>query len=181
MTNVKSMWKHFLTVNKHRWVVFNECRQSGITWQGIIHDMSKFSLQEFCASAKYFQGNKSPIEQEKDSVGYSVAWLHHKGHNKHHWEWWVDFDKDGKIIANQIPVKYVIEMVCDWIGAGKVYNKDKWTQEEPLNYYNKVRSGRYFHPETEELLVRLLTIIKEKGLDEFHKVCKALIEQSKGK
>ena len=96
----------------------------------------------------------------------------HKGHNKHHWEWWTDFDEDGTIIANKIPSEYVIEMLCDWIGAGQVYSKEKWTQAEPLNYYNKVRAGRYFHPETEKLIVTLLEIIRDKGLDEFHRVCR---------
>lgn len=77
------------------------------------------------------------------------------------------------MIANKIPSKYVVEMICDWIGAGKVYSKEKWTQSEPLNYYNKVRKGRYFHPDTEKLIITLLEIIRDKGLDEFHRVCKS--------
>lgn len=96
----------------------------------------------------YFQGNKSPIEAQKAAEGYSVAWLHHKGHNPHHWEYWIDFDSQGEIIANKIPYKYVIEMICDWIGAGKVYAHGTWTQSDPLDYYYKVRAGRYFHPDT---------------------------------
>ena len=165
-------WNHFKTICKHKGVVFKECRACGITRQGLIHDLSKFSFEEFLASAKYFQGNRSLIEAEKESVGYSKAWLHHKGCNKHHWEWWTDFADDGSVIANKIPSKYVIEMVCDWIGAGMVYGGEKWTQSKPLNYYNKVRNGRHFHPETEELLVRLLEIIRDDGLDAFHSVCK---------
>lgn len=164
-------WKHFKTVCKHKAVVYRECKACGIAWQGIVHDLSKFSHTEFAPSAKFFQGDKSPIEAEKAKIGYSVAWLHHKGRNKHHWEWWTDFANDGTIIANKIPSEYVIEMLCDWIGAGQVYSKEKWTQAEPLNYYNKVRAGRHFHPETEELIVKLLEIIRDKGLDEFHRVC----------
>ena len=165
-------WNHFKTICKHKAVVFKECRACGITWQGLIHDLSKYSFEEFLASAKYFQGDRSPIEAEKETVGYSKAWLHHKGCNKHHWEWWTDFANDGSVIANKIPSKYVIEMVCDWIGAGMVYGGEKWTQSEPLNYYNKVRNGRHFHPETEELIVRLLEIIRDDGLDAFHSACK---------
>lgn len=164
-------WKHFKTVCKHKAIVYKECKACGITWQGIIHDLSKFSPIEFSASAKHFQGNRSPIEAEKEDCGYSMAWLHHKGVNKHHWEWWTDFDDNGQIIANKIPSQYVVEMICDWIGAGMVYNKEKWTQAEPLNYYNKVRKGRYFHPETEKLIIYLLELIRDKGLDEFHRVC----------
>lgn len=165
-------WKHFKTVCKHKHVVFQECCACGIPWQGIVHDLSKFSHVEFSASAKYFQGNRSPIDAEKEDLGYSLAWLHHKGVNKHHWEWWTDFDKEGKIIANRIPYKYVIEMVCDWIGAGKVYSKEKWTKKEPLNYYNKVRPGRHFHPSTEMFILFLLEMIRDKGLDEFHQYCR---------
>lgn len=165
-------WNHFKTICKHKAVVFKECRACGITWQGLIHDLSKYSFEEFLASAKYFQGDRSPIEAEKESVGYSKAWLHHKGCNKHHWEWWTDFADDGSVIANKIPSKYVIEMVCDWIGAGMVYGGEKWTQSEPLNYYNKVRNGRHFHSETEGLIVRLLEIIRNDGLEKFHSVCK---------
>ena len=172
---LKSFFKHFLTVCKHKWVVFQECRACGITWQGIKHDMSKFSWAEFGPSARYFQGDRSPIEAEKVVHGYSFAWLHHKGCNPHHWEFWTDFDgTDGHIIINKIPYNYVVEMICDWIGAGKVYNKDAWTCDSPMEHYLKMRPGRYFHPDTEELIVKFLTCIQEHGLDEFHKMAKSI-------
>lgn len=163
---------HFKTICRHKAVVYQECKACGIIWQGITHDLSKFSIVEFISSAKYFQGDKSPNEVEKAKIEYSIAWLHHKGCNKHHWEWWTDFDDKGNVIANKIPSEYVIEMICDWIGAGKIYGQGQWTQEEPLNYYNKVRKGRYFHPETEKLIVALLEIIRDKGLERFHEVCR---------
>lgn len=165
-------FKHLVTITKHKWVVFKECAACGIVWQGIVHDLSKYSLTEFVSSARYFQGDKSPIEKEKAERGYSAAWLHHKGHNKHHWEYWTDFDNQGNIVANPIPRKYIVEMVCDWIGAGKVYSGDKWTQSSPLEYYNKVRVGRHFERETEQYLVDLLAIIAYFGLDEFHRIAK---------
>lgn len=160
-----SRWRHFKTVCKHKHEVLKACWLCGITWQGIIHDLSKFSPVEFNSSAKYFQGTRSPIEAEKEELGYSAAWLHHKGHNKHHWEYWTDFNDDGSIKCCKIPYKYVVEMVCDWVGAGKVYSKEKWTQETPLEYYYKVRAGRHFHPDTEALLLAFLTVIAEEGLE----------------
>ena len=172
-------WKHFKTVMKHKQVVFRECWACGIGWQGIVHDLSKFSHTEFSPSAKYFQGNRSPIEAEKENCGYSFAWLHHKGCNPHHWEYWIDFASDGGIIADRIPKKYVIEMLCDWIGAGKVYAKGKWSQNDPLDYYNKVRTGRYFHPETEQVIVRFLELIRDNGLDEFHKIARQWLKLDK--
>lgn len=163
-------WKHFKTVMKHKWIVFKECAACGYVWRGLVHDLSKFSPTEFISSAKYFQGTRSPIDAEKEDLGYSAAWMHHKGHNPHHWEYWIDFGKNGEIIANPMPYKYVVEMICDWVGAGKVYSKEKWTQSSPLEYYNKVRAGRYFHPETEERILQCLNCIKDHGLKKFHQM-----------
>jgi hypothetical protein len=177
-----STWKHFKTVCKHKSVVFKECAACGIPWQGLVHDLSKFSHVEFGPSARYFQGNRSPIDAEKEDKGYSMAWLHHKGVNKHHWEWWCDFDKEGNIVANEVPLKYVVEMLCDWIGAGKAYTKEKWTQAEPYNYFNNVKKGRHFHPKTLELINHFLLLIKDEGLEAFHVECrKMLAEQRRSK
>ena len=166
-------WKHFLTVYKHRKIVRKECAACGIWWRGVTHDLSKYSPTEFNESAKHFQGNRSPIEAAKDAARYSMAWLHHKGRNPHHWEYWIDFnDEDGSLIFNKIPFVYVVEMICDWIGAGKVYGKETWTQHEPLKYYLKVRSGRHFAPETEALIMEFLNAIDKDGLEEFHRMAK---------
>lgn len=172
-----SYYKHFKTICKHKYYVFQECKACGILWQGIIHDLSKFGITEFASSARHFQGNRSPIEAEKESIGYSLAWLHHKGCNKHHWEYWTDFnDKDGSVITNKMPIKYTIEMICDWIGAGKAYSQGTWTQSDPLKYYCKVRSGRHFHIDTETLILELLHIIEDEGLEGFHIVARALLK-----
>lgn len=168
-----AVWKHFKTVCKHRWIVFKLMCKCGYPWQGFTHDLSKFSPTEFLPSARYFQGNKSPIEAEKAETGYSAAWLHHKGHNPHHWEYWIDYDKDGQIIANRIPCRYIIEMVCDYVAAGMTYSKEKWTRDEPLDYFEKVRDGRHFHPQTELILRNYLSIIKRHGLDVFCRYAKA--------
>ena len=158
-----------MTICRHKAEVYKECKACGLTWRGLVHDLSKFSPTEFNESAKHFQGNRSPIEASKESYGYSLAWQHHMGHNPHHWEYWIDYAADGCIIALKIPYKYVVEMVCDWVGAGKVYGGKKWTNDEPLDYYNKVRSGRYFHPHTEKLLLQFLQTIQRHGLQGFHK------------
>ena len=171
---IKAELKHLRTVAKHRWVVLQQCARCGYFWQGLTHDLSKLSRAEFVSSARYFQGDRSPIEAEKAAQGYSAAWIHHKGRNPHHWEYWTDFDEgDGHVIANKIPYRYVVEMVCDWIGAGMVYSQDKWTQSEPLAYYDKVRKGRHFHEETELLLRFFLEVIKDYGLDKFYEVARS--------
>ena len=165
-------YRHFKTVCRHKAIVLRECHQCGITWQGLVHDLSKFSPTEFSPSAKYFQGDKSPIEAEKEAIGYSDAWLHHKAHNKHHWEYWTDFGQNGEVLPHKIPYRYVVEMICDWISAGMVYSGDTWTQASPIEYYTKVRQDRHFHPQTEMLIIQFLKCIRDNGLNEFHKMAK---------
>lgn len=171
------VFQHLKTVCRHKYYVFKECAACGLIWQGLIHDLSKFGPVEFISSAKYYQGNRSPIEAEKEAIGYSKAWLHHKGHNKHHWEYWTDFTEDGRIVASEIPLNYVIEEVCDWVGAGKAYLKENWTQKSPKAHYVKMRPGRYFHPNTDRLLIEFVNMIEEQGLDAFHKYAKQLLKE----
>lgn len=163
--NVSFAWRHFKTVSKHKWIVFLLMRKCGYPVQGVAHDLSKFSIAEFLPSARFFQGDRSPIEAEKDAVGYSTAWMHHKGHNPHHWEYWVDFGENGEPIPARIPYKYVVEMMCDYVAAGMVYSKESWTPEEPLRYFDKVRDGRHFHPETERLIRVYLKEIAKRSVD----------------
>ncbi len=166
-------WRYFKTICKHKREVFKECRACGITWQGIVHDLSKFSPTEFIPAAKYWQGDRSPIEAEKEAIGYSDSWLHHKGRNKHHWEYWCDFNNEtGEPFPHKIPYRYVVEMVCDWIGAGKVYSAKKWTQSEPIEYFRKVNKGRHFNFGTYILVITFLEHIQEHGLESFHRMAK---------
>lgn len=129
-------FKHFGVITKHKWYVLIECWKRGLYWQGLVHDLSKYSFTEFCTSAKYFQGDKTPIGVEKAERGYSYAWLNHKAKNKHHWEYWIDF-KNGKLSFCPIPEKYVIEMACDMIGASKAYLEGKYNSKEPYDYFMK--------------------------------------------
>lgn len=166
-------WKHFKTITKHKVIVMYNCFRAGIIWRGLTHDNSKFGPTEFFSSAKYFQGTRSPIDAEKEVKGYSLAWQHHKGHNPHHWEYWIDNIGTYKNTPCKIPYDYVVEMICDWIGAGKVYSADKWNQHEPLAYYLKVRNSRIIHPDTEALILQFLKTIDEKGLKAFYTIAKA--------
>lgn len=158
---------HFCTICRHKWIVFKLMYKCGYPWQGLMHDMSKFSPVEFFSSARYFQGNKSPIEAEKAALGYSLAWAHHKGHNPHHWEYWVDFDGNGDPQPYAIPHRYVIEMVCDYVAAGMVYSKKEWTQDEPFEYFKQHEFERHYHPFTKMVLQGFLYTIKRVGIENF--------------
>ena len=168
---------HFKTITKHKWYVFHACRKSGILWRGITHDLSKYSFAEFMASAKFFNGTKSPIGVEKEKFGYSKAWAHHKGRNSHHWEHWTDFAR-GEMYCMKMPITDLKELLCDWIGAGKAYNKEKWNEEEAANYYYDRRDKMFFHEETRMLLEEALTVLRLEGEESYYRFVKELNYES---
>lgn len=171
-------FKHLSTVIKHRRAVRRHCFKCGLIRQGLTHDLSKFSPAEFIPGARYFQGNRSPQAQEREEKGYSAAWLHHKGRNKHHFEYWTEFSKDG-IKYIKMPAKYFAEMVCDRMAACKIYLKDKYTNASALEYFENRTDITKMHPETGEDLRRFLTMLKERGEKETFKALKQFIKDNK--
>ena len=128
---------HLHTINEHKLKVTWLCFRCHLYKQGLLHDLSKYSYIELKTGFHYYQGFRSPIDAEKEEKGYSLGWLHHKGRNKHHWEYWVDWDSsNGEYILSDIPEKYLKEMYADMIGASKAYNKGKFDKKEPFNYFN---------------------------------------------
>ena len=161
-----SAWKHFKTITHHKILVMQGCFKVGLYKQGLLHDLSKYGPSEFLVGAKYYQGTRSPNNAEREAIGYSSAWLHHKGRNKHHYEYWIDYSSKeiaGGMAPAPMPVKYVVEMFMDRIAACKNYNGDAYTAKDPLDYYSKGKEKAPIHPETKELLERLLTMLAEKG------------------
>lgn len=127
---------HLKTINKHKIEVTKLLFKCGLYGQGIKHDLSKYSLAELKTGFRYFTGTRSPIEKERKALGYSQSWLHHKGHNKHHWEYWIDKDFTGHgMSVNAIPTEYIIEMFCDRIAAAKTYQKEKYTNSSAYDYF----------------------------------------------
>ena len=165
------MWNpagHFKTITEHKKLVMEHCFKLGLYRQGLMHDMSKYMPSEFLVGARYYQGDRSPNNAEREDKGYSAAWLHHKGRNKHHFEYWIDYqidDKDHAMGGMRMPRKYVAEMLADRIAASKVYNKEKYTQHDPLIYFLKGKSHYLMHPETMKEIEHLLRILDEKGED----------------
>ncbi len=159
-------FKHFKTIVHHKRLVLKGCFKIGLYYQGIVHDMSKFSPSEFLVGVKYFQGDRSPNNAEREDIGYSSAWLHHKGRNKHHYEYWIDYsieNPDGSIVPVPMPDKYIAEMVIDRIAASKTYKKDKYTDSSPLEYYNIGKDKIPLHPYTRKHLENMLNMLSEKG------------------
>ena len=133
---MSKVWKHFKTITYHKYLVAKGCFGVGLYKQGLLHDLSKYSPSEFWVGVKYFQGDRSPNNAEREDIGYSSAWLHHKGRNKHHYEYWIDYNSRAKAEDIMIPVpmpkKYIAEMVMDRIAASKVYMGKDYTDASPL-------------------------------------------------
>lgn len=157
-------WNHLKTINHHKWLVMQYCFRLGMYKQGLLHDLSKYGPTEFLVGAKYYQGTRSPNNAEREDKGYTSAWLHHKGRNKHHLEYWIDYDIDnGGMTGMKMPVKYVVEMFCDRVAASRNYNGDKYTDSFPLEYYNKGKGKYILHEDTRALLEKLLTMLADQG------------------
>ena len=105
-----------------------ECFKRGLIWRGLVHDLSKYFPSEFFPYARFFYStDKKP---RRDSTGYykptntgnlkfDRAWLKHTRRNKHHWQYWaLADDYEGNALFD-MPDKYILEMFCDWLGAGR--------------------------------------------------------------
>ena len=161
---------HFKTITRHKLLVMKFCFRLGLYWQGLLHDLSKYAPVEFFVGAKYYQGTCSPNNAERLDKGYSAAWLHHKGRNKRHFEYWIDYavgdGADGAappMCGMEMPRKYVAEMFCDRVAASMIYLGEKYTDAAPWEYYEKFKSHYLIHPNTAALLEEALRVLKDEG------------------
>ena len=146
-------WQHFKTITKHRILVMQGCFQVGLYWQGLTHDLSKYSPTEFRIGAQYYQGTRSPNAAEREDKGYSEAWMHHKGRNKHHYEYWVDLNPVTKRYEPvPMPRRYLVEMVMDRRAACMTYQGKSYTPASALDYLDKSRERKSMNPVTERQL-----------------------------
>ena len=155
---------HFHTITKHRHRVISHCFRAGIGFQGLFHDLSKYSPTEFIPGARYYQGTRSPNERERELFGYSVAWMHHKGRNRHHFEYWNDLNPKSKMYEPvKMPIRFVKEMFCDRVAASKIYQGEKYLDRQPLDYFLRGNARKKMHPDTADLLEHWLTMLAEEG------------------
>lgn len=159
-------WHHLVTITEHKLLVMKNCFKVGLYRQGLLHDLSKYSPSEFLTGVHYYQGTRSPNAAERDKNGYSAAWLHHKGRNKHHFEYWIDFSKINMGLAGcKMPVNYLVEMVMDRIAASRVYRGKDYTDAAAWEYYlheQPYLSG-VMNPETKAELEKILIMLRDGG------------------
>ena len=160
---IKNIVKHFILITKHKYKVFILCTKAGIPIRGLLHDLSKYSPTEFFESVKYYNGKYSPITNCKKENGYSKAWLHHFGRNKHHHEYWYDYGAPEPTPV--IPYKYTVEMICDGLAAGMVYQGKKWTKEYQLEYWNNKKSHLKINNKITKVLDEVFNEVALKGVN----------------
>ena len=161
---IKNTFRHLGKIFKHKYWVFYYCCKAGIPWRGVKHDMSKFSPTEFWESVRYYQGTSSPIDACKKDKGISMAWMHHKGRNRHHYEYWTDMSRQTRCYESVImPRKYLVEMVMDRRAACMVYQGKDYTDGSALAYFAKSRERELMHPETKRQLQYILTMLQDSG------------------
>lgn len=158
---------HFKTVTEHRRLVRRYCFRLGLYRQGLTHDLSKYSITEFRRGAKYYQGYRSPNDAERMEIGVSIAWLHHKGRNPHHFEYWIDYypAQDGSVCFGglEMPIRYIAEMFCDRVAACHIYLGDNYHDGAPYEYYCKSKNRIMIHPKTGAELEEMLRVLKDEG------------------
>ena len=176
-------FSHFKTITKHRHEVIRNCKKAGIFWQGLFHDLSKYSPTEFIQGANYYQGTRSPNDKAREELGYSKAWMHHMGRNKHHFEYWRDYSPihKGMMTPVKMPLNYVVEMFCDRVAASKIYQGKNYTDSSAYDYFMAAKHKRVgrIHEETSDTLEEFLFMLKEKGEKETFAHIRKLIKEFK--
>ena len=184
-----------MTITRHRREVRRLCFRIGLYRQGLTHDLSKYSPSEFIPGCRYYQGFRSPNDQERQMTGASRSWMHHKGRNRHHFEYWIDYPcqeqrdllKAGgsrmglleQFQAVEMPLRYVAEMFCDRVAACKIYKGDAYTQEDPLAYQERMRPHIFMHPETEKRITEMLTVLRDEGEEAACRYIRQLLQKEK--
>lgn len=175
LSQLQKIKGHLSTINQHKMKVMDLCFRCGLYQQGLKHDLSKYSPVELKTGFKYYQGYRSPIDAQKEATGYSFSWLHHKGRNPHHWEYWLDNGPNG-IHAVPMEFNYVVEMFCDRVAASMIYLKDKYKDDSALRYYKDHQDVMMIHPQTERQILYLLGYLKQYGLDATIRQIRALLK-----
>ena len=158
---------HFRTITHHCHLVLRGCFRVGLYRQVLCHDLSKYSPIEFWTGVRYYQGTRSPNAAEREEKGYSEAWMHHKGRNRHHFEYWTDLNMStGRYEPVPMPPRYLAEMVMDRIAACRTYQGAAYTDASPLDYFERARETRLIHPKTGAQLAYLLQMLAQRGEQE---------------
>jgi len=161
---MKRHWAYFKYLMKHKWYVFVASRIVGLNlFRAIIHDWHKFLPDEWFGYIKTFYCKDYIRKYNEFDTDLEYSWNRHQKRAKHHWQYWVLIRNEGELKALRVPRKYVLEMVADWMGAGRAI-KGKWDIGE---WYQKYKDTMIIHKETTKEIEKILkeSLIKLKISD----------------
>ena len=141
----------------------DEAVKSMVEWQCTnAHDQSKYDKEEYDAYDKYFYGNRS-YEVVED---FKLAWLHHIHQNPHHWQHWVLLNDDEGEECLEMPLCYIIEMICDWWS----FSWKTGNLMEIFNYYeqhkDKIKMNEFSRRHLEDILKQMREKLEASNLNE---------------
>ena len=173
-----NIWNHFKTITKTS-DAGRHCFQIGLYRQGLTHDLSKYSPEEFFTGVRYYQERAVPMRRKEKIWAIQRRLASPQGAVIHHYEYWIDISvrKEEGLVGNKMPLRYVAEMICDRIAACEVYKGKAYTSAAPLEYYEFTKKYITIHPETRALLERLLIMLKDRGEKETFRYLRELLKQ----
>lgn len=168
---MKQYWVYLKYLMRHKYYVSVECFKHGLFWRGLTHDLSKFGLTEFSAYANYFynpDGSKRIGSKHSDiSTPFNLAWLHHQNKNDHHWQWWILQADDGLCQCMPMSKNATMEMLCDWIGAGKAQG----FSDNLIPWYLKNAKRIEMHRETRIAVHKFLIVASDNNVELYQTLC----------
>ncbi|MBR6233211.1 MAG: hypothetical protein IKQ98_05250 [Erysipelotrichaceae bacterium] len=78
-----------------------------------------------------------------------------------------------------MPVRYMLESVIDRISASKVYKKEMYTENEPLNFFINSREYKVMNQKTAEQIRYLLQYLADNGEEKALAYYKSLYKKHK--
>jgi hypothetical protein len=151
-TKMRRHWKYLKYVVRHKWFVLIACIKLKASLRlALLHDISKFRPSEWFDYAHTFY-TSAGVSQYNESPGFKTAWLRHQHRNPHHWQYWLLHQDDGQDIPIEMPRRYAVEMLADWMGAGRAIT-GHWDYRD---WYNKNKTKIVLHPNSRELVEKLM-------------------------
>ncbi|MBC2741567.1 MAG: hypothetical protein HGJ93_00580 [Desulfosarcina sp.] len=136
----------------HKWFVFiASIKIAAPLWRAVIHDLSKFRPSEWFPYAATFYAPDGS-KQYKETPVFNRAWLLHQHRNPHHWQFWLLRMDRGNIVTIEMPEHYALEMLADWMGAGRAIT-GRW---ECAEWYASNKNKIILHENTRDLIERTL-------------------------
>lgn len=106
--------------------------------------------------------------------------MHHKGRNKHHYEYWTDLNRQTRRYEPvEMPRRYLVEMVMDRRAACMTYQGAAYTSASPLNYFLGSMERERMHPATRRQLEYILTMLRDRGEKETFRYLRRVVLKGK--